>query len=42
MNETALRGGRYSGETEFGNAGNMAPVTIALGPGFTAGKDCHR
>lgn len=20
---------------------NMAPVTIALGPGFTAGKDCH-
>lgn len=25
----------------LGTRADMAPVTIALGPGFTAGKDCH-
>lgn len=25
----------------LGTRVDMAPVTIALGPGFTAGKDCH-
>ncbi|NYZ53728.1 hypothetical protein HCY93_60460, partial [Escherichia coli] len=25
----------------LGTRADMAPVTIALGPGFIAGKDCH-
>lgn len=36
-----MRGGRYSGETEFGNAGRYGTSNNRAWAGLTAGKDCH-
>ena len=34
-------GGCHSGQTESGYRITDAPVVVGVGPGFTAGEDCH-